>query len=547
MAELKNLFNLEAVNQFFENLLEKKVPDMVFDFSGDSNQLQGLEMVQEVGKTAEKEKIVIAADRIFIHECFVVYLEASDYKRLSPLFREIEKDTLEHLRHIQITRNYQTRGPFQIQYMRNEQVNAGRCIVVSSPRKEVARTILNVLELPEETPLQWEETAYAVDRRHDEALSKVFRALDADENEEALAGINRFVQTFPDAVIGRTLQVVLHLLLGQELVALRYLNEEKSLKTIPYGGALKSLCYLMISDINSAEKQLESYFKDHGDDIAFLVKALICDAKGKIKQTDQFLSGAIALNPEMETLVKEIMGDTVISKLRKLPVQNPQLMDKPIKKPKVLRLIHQQTGQAVCLSFDSKLELFFSKKKNRMARKFFQCTTSLPGALPPGSESLLLEIHAGAMKATFGNGNILHLHEEVPVHAGEATWKYRRTKGEELENWKKESKRQFNKICHRLEITIDSMPVEVWYFAEDTALTVGRENNYGNDWVIPESSISGRAHGEFIYEFGTFWFVDLKSSNGTAKNGKRFQEKTSLEYGDLLQLGSASFEVQIGG
>ncbi|PIE01810.1 MAG: hypothetical protein CSA81_09875 [Acidobacteria bacterium] len=542
-ANLKNLFNLEAVNRFFENLLEKKVPHLVFDYSDHSGQLQGIDMVQQVGKTAEQEKVIVSTDKIYLHECYVVYLHPEDYQRLSPLFNEIEKDTLEHLKQIADERNYITKGSFQVEFSKNEKVKAGSIIVVSSPRAQVAKTVLNFLELPEDTPLDWEQQAFSVGRKHDQALKSIFELLDRGQYKPAISQCTEFIRAFPEIKIARTLLVLIHFLAADETGGLRVLNEETDLAAVPYGNALKSMGYLAISDLHAAEKSIHSYFKKQGDDIAYLMKALVCGHQGSKKKADQYLGGALAINPELEPLIKHFWDADFVSKLKKMPAAASQSTQKPL----ALRLIDVDSNQSTVINYQAHSDLFFTPHKKRMSRYFLSFADVLPGMLPPETKKLTVKSGGGKLLGHFQNGETSLFQENAPLHIEGTNWHYSKSAGVKPENWKEDSQRNFSQTCHCLKIYHCEKKLEQWFFTEDCTLTVGRKPHAGNDWVIPTASISGCAHGEFTCEHGQFWFTDLKSSNGTVKNGKLFSGKTSLKHGDLLQLGSTSLEVHIGG
>jgi pSer/pThr/pTyr-binding forkhead associated (FHA) protein len=67
-------------------------------------------------------------------------------------------------------------------------------------------------------------------------------------------------------------------------------------------------------------------------------------------------------------------------------------------------------------------------------------------------------------------------------------------------------------------------------------VSLGRSRT--NTLVLPEAlapAASGR-HAEFVHDAGTWWLVDLESTNGTYLNGSRVS-RAALSTGDRVMLG----------
>lgn len=91
------------------------------------------------------------------------------------------------------------------------------------------------------------------------------------------------------------------------------------------------------------------------------------------------------------------------------------------------------------------------------------------------------------------------------------------------------------KISEHLEITVTRSP-----------FILGRSENYA-DGVIPNNRAIGRKHCMIEQKKGSYFVIDLNSSNGTQLNGKRLNPEQSypLNNGDILRLANLDFRVSI--
>lgn len=78
----------------------------------------------------------------------------------------------------------------------------------------------------------------------------------------------------------------------------------------------------------------------------------------------------------------------------------------------------------------------------------------------------------------------------------------------------------------------------------------------GNHWMIGraataaiplllDSSVS-REHARLSREGGRYWIEDLESTHGITRNGQILTERTELDYGDKILVGSTLLELRRG-
>lgn len=63
-----------------------------------------------------------------------------------------------------------------------------------------------------------------------------------------------------------------------------------------------------------------------------------------------------------------------------------------------------------------------------------------------------------------------------------------------------------------------------------------------NTITLPDATVSGR-HGRLVHVRGRWVIEDLGSRNGTFVNGRRIKDKASVDYGDVMSLGSVSMKL----
>ena len=541
----KNLFRLDAVNRFFEDLLEKEIPGLVLDYTGSRSTFQGIDIVEAVGKTAEQKKIVISKSRIFIHECYVVYLAPKDHQRFAPLFPELEADILDHLDQLKDSRQYQTKGPFEVQFLENPKVPEGRCQVVSSPKKMVAHTVLQIADLPEETPLNWSNSVFELDRDQDKLMSQAFKAIENGNLDKAVSLLERFNREFPKMTVGRTIYALVHCIAGRWDSAKACIQEGEKKHAFPLAREIKSLLFALQGDMDQAESNLTSSEENPFSDISLFVSSLLHSLSGRQKKADGLLALALAMNSELVDLAGTVFGESHISKIQKqsLSASPVALAPQNFSLPQgCFRLAPAEGEEHIVLAFLQKADLIFPQVVSRLKTVYFRSAGAL---CPPGFDQVAIEIENGQLSFRFNAQSRQIATHGCTILKGPWSWTYEKIIFQGIK--KQNSQRDFKYPCHILAIFNQDKPVETWVFPEDAVVTVGRESGQGNDWSLHDRSITGIAHGEWRYDSGHLSFFDLGSTNGTAKNGKKFSGLASINQGDLIQIGKASFKISAGG
>ena len=72
----------------------------------------------------------------------------------------------------------------------------------------------------------------------------------------------------------------------------------------------------------------------------------------------------------------------------------------------------------------------------------------------------------------------------------------------------------------------------------DHYTTIGRRPS--NSLQIEDSFVSG-AHAELVFDEGTWWLIDLGSTNGTFINGRPVRQRTRVSTDDIVQFGRTKF------
>ncbi len=100
-------------------------------------------------------------------------------------------------------------------------------------------------------------------------------------------------------------------------------------------------------------------------------------------------------------------------------------------------------------------------------------------------------------------------------------------------------------LLARLSLQSGQLAGRALRFHQDTT-TVGRAT--GNDLVVTGRTVS-RYHAHLNFVEGRWYVEDLRSANGTKVNGKRIQERTFLNDGDLISFGDERvvFNIVTGG
>lgn len=76
----------------------------------------------------------------------------------------------------------------------------------------------------------------------------------------------------------------------------------------------------------------------------------------------------------------------------------------------------------------------------------------------------------------------------------------------------------------------------------DHYTTIGRSR--GNSMVLDDGFVSG-SHAEVMFDQGSWWVVDLDSTNGTFVNGRRVHTRVPISTGDVLQFGRISLRAHV--
>ena len=80
------------------------------------------------------------------------------------------------------------------------------------------------------------------------------------------------------------------------------------------------------------------------------------------------------------------------------------------------------------------------------------------------------------------------------------------------------------------------------YALSASPFRIGREES--NDIVIPEEQVS-KHHASVFCEKGQFWVENLKSTNGLCVNGKSVEDRSSLNQGDLIKIGTTILRFEL--
>lgn len=79
-------------------------------------------------------------------------------------------------------------------------------------------------------------------------------------------------------------------------------------------------------------------------------------------------------------------------------------------------------------------------------------------------------------------------------------------------------------------------------FALDYYTTIGR--NSENSIAINDGFVSG-SHAEISFNQGTWWLMDVGSTNGTQLNGQPVQGKAQLHNGDIVSFGRVHLRAHV--
>ena len=91
-------------------------------------------------------------------------------------------------------------------------------------------------------------------------------------------------------------------------------------------------------------------------------------------------------------------------------------------------------------------------------------------------------------------------------------------------------------------VALNAEPGARDYAFSASPLRIGREES--NDIVIPEEQVS-KHHASVFYEKGQFWVENLKSTNGICVNGKSVEDRSSLDQGDLIKIGTTILRFEL--
>ncbi len=551
-TQIKNLVNLAAVNRYFEELLEVKLP-LKLQPAGDLA-LQGIDIVRQCEKVAEENRVVIDPKKsVYMHECFMVYIHPDDYRRLEPLLDEIRKDAMEHLGVLQRLKSYLTRNPFSIEFQKDPRVTTGTCIVVSSTRKKLIRTVIDSVQLPPDSPLSLETASLKLENEQAVALKAIFAAFDHGDREEAQQGIQRLNHTFPNWQIGQMIECMFWFISGNSTAGLRYLNTHPRLARSEQGAYLKALAYLDVADVTRAADIHQRTFQRQPNALGYLVKGLINLAKDDRTTAEKELKLAATMDPLFKHLPATYLRQhahlsRVNAEVQPTDAPPPETQSAPF-----LRLVSPFSRRSynICVRPSLDVQLL---KRCRIAEQMLKPVTNVDKShfrIGRDAQGLWLFIQESVAKEILLNGqppnhrNGFKLRHEDMLQMGSVSLEYR------FETVKAGPKahlgrRDAGKGCHFLIVSEEGHVKETWLFPIDEVVSLGRGRDRGNDLLLDDRGISAE-HGEISWHTGNFYFTDKQSSNGTAKNGTRFSGKVSLLHGDVIQLAGLSLEVRYGG
>ncbi|CAM2067338.1 DUF3662 domain-containing protein [Sulfidibacter corallicola] len=546
-TNLKNAFKLESVNNYFAELFEVQLP-LVLQAAGDLS-LQGIDIVRACETTAEENRVVINSDTVYMHECFLIYTHPEDWRRLEPLLDEIRKDAAEHLTNLKTQKGYKTRNPFSIEFQKDPRVALGQTVVVSSTRKNIVRTVIESVALPPDSPLSFDAGSLKLEPAQRDALRDVFVTLDKGDRESALAEVQEINRRFPDFAIGQVLECLLWFLMGDSSAGLRYLNTHPLLAKHELGLYLKSLAYLDIADVPRAVSFHGKAFQANPNAMGYLVKGLIDLVRGKPEEASKELKLAATMEPDFKGLRETYMRQYAhLSRVE--PEQVAHTMPSA---PAFLRLISPFSRDSYNVVTQPGLE-FMLLKGSRLGDQVLKASQNADKShfrLVRDTRGLWIRFHSGFPGSVLVNGKPLAngephmLAEDDILLLGSVSIEYYRQsrKGGPRAHL---GNRDHRLPCHVIRVVERGKTRETWLFPCDHAVTIGRGKDVGNDLVLTDRGISGE-HGELHWEGAQFYFADKQSSNGTAKNGRKFSGSTKLLHGDVLQLASLSLEVRYGG
>ena len=546
-TQIRNLVNLDVVNRYFEELLEVKLP-LKLQPAGDLS-LQGIDIVRTCEKVAEENRVVINVDTVYMHECFMVYLHAEDYRRLEPLLDEIRKDAIEHLESLKKIKHYKVRGAFSIEFQKEPRVGQGTCIVVSSTRKKLIRTVIDSVHLPPDSPLSLDGSKVELTDSQAGALREVFWFFDKGNREEAHQAIQRLNGEYPDWMAGQLIECLFWFIRGDSAAGLRYLNTHPKLMKSELGGYLRALAYLDVADLSRAGELHRRTFQRQPNALGYLVKGLIDLARDHRDTAAKELK----LAATMEPLFKHLPGTYLRQHAHLSRVSRQGVASHDTQAPHFLRLVSpfSRVSYNICVQKSLDIQVLKGSRLADLILKPVPTAEKRHLRLARDAQHLWLFLQEFAVETLMINGKPYTSEEgyrlvnEDILQLGQHTfeYEYRRIKaGPKF----KLGQRSDQLGCHFFKVIDGGVTKETWIFPVDQAMTVGRGRGRGNDLLLDDTGISAE-HGEFTWESGDFFFRDKQSTNGTAKNGRRFDGKVALLHGDVLQLAGLSLEVRYGG
>nr|WP_243435737.1 FhaA domain-containing protein [Acanthopleuribacter pedis] len=528
-------------------MLEVKLP-LKLQPAGDLA-LQGIDIVRQCEKVAEENRVVIDPKRtVYMHECFMVYLNPDDFKRLDPLLDEIRKDAVEHLGVLKRMKSYLTRNAFEVDFQKNPRVSTGTCIVVSSTRKKLIRTVIDSVQLPPDSPLSLETASLQLDEPQAEALKTIFAQFDRGDREEAQKGIQRLNQEHPDWQIGQLLECMFWFIGGNSTAGLRYLNTHPRLAADEQGAYLKALAYLDVADVTRADEIHQRTFQRRPNALGYLVKGLINLAKDDRETAEKELK----LAATMDDLFKHLPATYLRQHAHLSQVSSQHGVAEATTAP-FLRLIQpfSRRSYTICVRRTLDVQLL---KSSRIADQILKPVANAEKShfrLGRDAQGLWMFVQEPLADELMLNGKTIDhrdgfkLRDEDLLQMGSVTLEYRFgliKAGPKFHL----GRRDPGQGCHFLTVSEGGAVKETWLFPVDEAVTLGRGRDRGNDLLLEDRGISAE-HGEISWNACNFYFTDKDSSNGTAKNGKPFKGKVSLLHGDVIQLAGLSLEVRYGG